>query len=71
MESGTPGDKKPTEGWLTRVLEARPLLQANPLRAVAFTTTVPRSLQGNIDAVTVSNLADFDVKGGSPLRRRR
>ena len=67
MESGTPGDKKPTEGWLTRVLEARPLLQANPLRAVAFTTTVPRSLQGNIDAVTVSNLADFDVKGGSPL----
>ena len=67
MESGTPGDKNATEGWLTRVLEARPLLQANPLRAVAFTTTVPRSLQGNIDAVTVSNLADFDVKGGSPL----
>jgi uncharacterized protein (DUF1501 family) len=67
MESGTPGEKSTSDGWLTRVLEARPLMQANPLRAVAFTTTVPRSLQGKIDAITVSNLADFDVKGGSPL----
>ena len=67
MESGTPGDKRTTDGWLSRLLEARPLVQANPLRSVAFTTTVPRSLQGKIDPVTVSNLADFDVKGGNPL----
>ncbi len=67
MESGIPGEKSASEGWLARVLEARPLVQATPLRAVAFTTTVPRSLQGKIDPVTVSNLADFDVKGGSPL----
>ena len=66
MESGSPGDKSATDGWLARALEARPLAKANPLRAVAFTPTVPRSLQGNIDPVTVSNLADFDVKGGSP-----
>lgn len=67
METGTPGEKSAADGWLSRVLEARPLVQANPLRAVAFTTTVPRSLQGNIDPITVSNLADFDVKGGTPL----
>lgn len=67
MESGTPGEKSTGEGWLARVLEARPLVQANPFRAVAFSTTVPQSLQGRIDPITVTNLADFDVKGGSPL----
>jgi uncharacterized protein (DUF1501 family) len=67
MESGTPGEKNTAEGWLARVLEASPLVQGNPFRAVAFTTTAPRSLQGRMDTVTVSNLADFDVKGGSPL----
>src|SRR5262249_29107442 len=53
MESGTPGEKSTGEGWLARVLEARPLIQANPFRAVAFSTTVPQSLQGKIDPVTV------------------
>ncbi|HJT20702.1 MAG TPA: DUF1501 domain-containing protein [Nitrospira sp.] len=67
MESGTPGEKNTADGWLARALEVSPPVQVNPLRAVAFTTTVPRSLQGRMDAVTVSNLADFDVKGGSPL----
>lgn len=67
MESGTPGDKNAAEGWLARLLEARPVVQANPLRAIAFTATVPRSLQGAIEAVTLGNLADFDVKVGSSL----
>lgn len=67
MESGAPGEKSIADGWLGRVLQARPAVQANPLRAVAFATTLPQSLQGTIEAVTVSNLVDFDVKAGSPL----
>ncbi len=70
MESGTPGEKNTVEGWLARVLEVSRLGQANPLRAVAFTTTVPRSLQGRTETFTVSNLADFDVRGASPLLGR-
>src|SRR5215468_2447327 len=46
MESGAPGNKSVSDGWLNRVLQASPEQDASAFRAVALTATVPRSLAG-------------------------
>ena len=46
MESGTPGVKSTSDGWLNRYLQARQTKTATPFRAVALTTQLPRMLQG-------------------------
>ncbi len=58
MESGTPG--KTGSGWLNRALgEAAP--GGSPLRAVALTTRVPRTLRGDYEAVALGNIQDFNI----------
>jgi uncharacterized protein (DUF1501 family) len=61
MESGTPGRKGTTSGWLGRVSG---LLghEATPLQSVALTAALPRSLQGAQPAVAVARLDDLAVK---------
>jgi uncharacterized protein (DUF1501 family) len=56
MESGTPGMK--SDGWLNRAL---PPLSADssPLRAIALSSTLPRTLQGEHAAVAVNNVEQF------------
>lgn len=67
MESGTPGLKITPDGWLNRALQAEKLSQKpSPFRAVALGTQVPRTLQGKVPAVAVSNLNDFSVAGKGP-----
>ncbi len=68
MESGTPGVKVTQDGWLNRALQAEVLGGAKPsaFRAVALGAQVPRTLQGRIPAIAVSNLADFSVGGKGP-----
>ncbi len=66
MESGTPGVKSTGDGWLNRALQAgpapaRPDGRPSAFRAVALGTQVPRTLQGKLPAIAVSNLADFSV----------
>ena len=64
MESGTPGVKATTDGWLNRALAAEVLAgKPSPFRAVALGTQVPRTLQGHVPAVAVANLQDFSVGG--------
>jgi len=60
MESGTPGYKGATDGWLNRAL---PVLTGpvSPLRAVSLGDTLARSLRGHNDAVAVRSLNDFQV----------
>ncbi len=60
MESGTPGLKATTDGWLNRALctEAHP----GPLRAISLTPDLPRSLRGKNEALAVNNINDFQVK---------
>jgi uncharacterized protein (DUF1501 family) len=67
MESGTPGVKATTDGWLNRALQAE-LLSGRPsaFRAVVLGTQVPRTLQGKVPAVALNNLADFSVGGKGP-----
>ncbi len=71
MESATPGVKSTKDGWLNRYLQAREEEPAsakasagqgrNPLRAVALTKQMPRSLQGPAPALAVGNTDDFNV----------
>jgi uncharacterized protein (DUF1501 family) len=69
MESGTPGVKSTTDGWLNRAL-AEDLAGAGQkqtaFRAVALGPLVPRTLQGKVPALAINNLGDFSVGGHGP-----
>lgn len=58
MESGTPG--KTGNGWLNRAL-GQPGTDASPLRAVALSSRVPRTLRGEYEAVALGNVQDFNI----------
>ncbi|MBX6360233.1 MAG: DUF1501 domain-containing protein [Acidobacterium ailaaui] len=68
MESGTPGLKSTPDGWLNRALQAGPPHSGrdSAFRAVALGPQLPRTLQGKIPAVALSNLRDFTVGGPDP-----
>jgi uncharacterized protein (DUF1501 family) len=67
MESGTPGVKVTQDGWLNRALLAEPVAgKQSAFRAVALGTQVPRTLQGKLPAIALSNLQDFSVGGKGP-----
>jgi uncharacterized protein (DUF1501 family) len=58
MESGTPG--KTGNGWLNRAL-GDPGPDSSPLRAIALTNRVPRTLRGEHEAVAIGNVQDFNI----------
>ena len=66
MESGTPGVKATTDGWLNRTLQTEPAASDSPFRAVALGTSLPRILAGKAPAVAVSNVNGFGIGGGNP-----
>ncbi|QNI38528.1 DUF1501 domain-containing protein [Edaphobacter sp. 4G125] len=67
MESGTPGVKITSDGWLNRALQAERSTEAlSPFRAVALGAQVPRTLEGKVPAIAVNNLRDFSVAGRGP-----
>jgi uncharacterized protein (DUF1501 family) len=61
MESGTPGTKSTSSGWLNRVVGELGH-DASPLRAVSLTASLPRSLYGPESAVAVTDLNEFKVR---------
>lgn len=61
METGTPFNKGTSSGWLNRAL-GQLTHEATPFRAVSITTSMPRSLYGNMPVVSVSDLSDFTVR---------
>jgi len=56
MESGTPGIKR--DGWLNRALPTAPP-DSSPLRAVALSATLPRTLQGDNGAIAINDVQQF------------
>ncbi len=67
MESGTPGVKATTDGWLNRALSTEHLsAKPSAFRAVALGPQLPRTLQGKLPAIALNNLADFSVGGKAP-----
>ncbi len=70
MEAGAPGDKRVAEGWLSRAVLACPedrakiaKAEASPFRAVAMgcDNGLPRSLQGDVAALAIPDLASFGI----------
>jgi uncharacterized protein (DUF1501 family) len=59
MEAGTPGVKSDS-GWLNRAL-ARAPENPSPLRAVAISNELPRTLRGTSDAVALNDISSFQV----------
>jgi uncharacterized protein (DUF1501 family) len=69
MESGTPGVKNTTDGWLNRALQSEDLHRHEShtaFRAVALDIDVPRTLAGKIPAIALGNVNNFQVGGRSP-----
>jgi uncharacterized protein (DUF1501 family) len=69
MESGTPGYKATTDGWLNRALQAqdeRAREKASPFRAVSIGADVARTLQGKTPVVAMGNAANFTIDGRDP-----
>lgn len=63
MEMGTPGVKSTPEGWLARALQGLPE-RPSPFRAVALGPSLPRSLRGDIGAIAMPSIRDFDLRAG-------
>jgi len=61
MESGTPGLKGTTDGWLNRALPPEQA-RISPVRAVSLGPTLPRALRGQQSAVAIDNLSNFYVR---------
>ncbi len=60
MESGTPGIKGTSTGWLNRAMGLMGH-EATPFRAVSITPAMPRSLYGQNSALAVENLSDLSM----------
>ncbi len=64
MESGTPGVKSTTDGWLNRYLQTKADPKSSPFRAVAMGANMPRAMQGKAPTLSISNLNDFGIRTG-------
>ncbi|HEX8190294.1 MAG TPA: DUF1501 domain-containing protein [Pyrinomonadaceae bacterium] len=65
MESATPGVKSTQDGWLNRLVQARPDPKATPFRSISMTQNLPRSMQGRAAAVAMRDLSDFQIRAGA------
>ena len=65
MESGTPGVKSTSDGFLCRALEQKKDPKATPLRAVSITPGMPRILAGSVGAISMPNVAQFGIRAGA------
>ena len=70
METGTPGVKSTSDGWLARAVKTRPA-NPTPFRAVAMGPALPRTLQGDVGAISMQSIERFDVRAGSDGSVRR
>jgi len=61
MESGTPGLKSTTDGWLNRAL-LQESGKISPVRAISLGPALPRTLRGTRSAIAVENLNNFTVR---------
>jgi uncharacterized protein (DUF1501 family) len=60
MESGTPGRKATSDGWMNRALVQEK--SSSPVRAVSLGTALPRAMRGRNEAVAIANLQDFQIR---------
>ncbi len=65
MESGTPGVKSTTDGFLSRAIAGKTVPKPSPLRALAVSPSLPRILSGSAGAVSMTNVSEFGIRGGA------
>jgi len=67
MECGVVDDKSTRTGWLNRALLECPEDRAklSPFRAVSMTAMLPRTLQGDQEALAIADLKTFGVGAGA------
>src|ERR1700755_3549111 len=67
MESGTPFSKSTGSGWVNRAVGLMGH-DGTPFRAVSLTSSLPRSLYGDNEALEINNLQEFAIQmRGNPL----
>ena len=71
MESGTPGVKATTDGWLNRYCQHDREHENTPFRAVAFGPQLPRILAGSAPSLAIEDLQAFGMRGPQPAGRDR
>ena len=71
MESGTPGVKATSDGWLNRYCQHQQEHDATAFRAVAFGPELPRILAGSAPALAIGNLQTFGIQARRPAVRDR
>ncbi|HVZ80341.1 MAG TPA: DUF1501 domain-containing protein [bacterium] len=64
METGTPGNKGTSDGWLNRVASCLPHPGEDPLMALAISPKPPRILRGPIPVTSMTSLKDYDFTQG-------
>ena len=67
MESGTPGFKATSDGWLNRALPPA-AGTPSPVRAVSLGPVLARALKGKNGAVAVENLGNFSIRDAAASR---
>ena len=67
MESAVADDKGVSDGWINRMLAQRKPTSGkpSPFRAVAMSSVLPRTLQGEADALALRDLNTFGLQGGT------
>jgi uncharacterized protein (DUF1501 family) len=63
MESGTPGSKSTSDGWLNRALAKQQ--SSSPVRAISIGPALPHALRGPNQAVAIDDLSGFGVPDAS------
>ncbi len=71
MESGTPGVKLTTDGWLNRYCQHDAEHANTPFRAVAFGPQLPRVLAGTAPSLAIDELQAFGLRHPRPAARDR
>jgi uncharacterized protein (DUF1501 family) len=69
MESGTPGVKSTTDGWLNRYCQHSHEHAETPFRAVAFGPQLPRILGGTAPSLAIDDLKAFGIQAQRPETR--
>ena len=69
MESGVDENKGVADGWLNRLLTTCPedAAKKTAFRAVSMTSVIPRSLQGQEDAMAIRDLDTFGMQGDAGI----
>jgi uncharacterized protein (DUF1501 family) len=69
MESGTPGLKGTSDGWMNRALPPSiPSEKASPLRALSMGAVLPRVMRGNKPALALQNIGDFQIRNAQAAK---